>query len=113
MAKYLIDANLPYYFGLWNNPDFIHIKDIDDSWNDDQIWQYAKQEGLIIVSKDADFSLNVLVKGIPPKVIYIKFGNLKIGEFHDLISKIWSIVEIEIENFSLINIYFDRLEMIR
>jgi hypothetical protein len=23
MAKYLIDANLPYYFGLWNNPDYI------------------------------------------------------------------------------------------
>ena len=30
MSKYLIDVNLPYYFGLWNNQDFIHLKDIDD-----------------------------------------------------------------------------------
>ncbi len=35
MAKYLIDANLPYYFGLWNNKEFIHVKDIDDSLSDE------------------------------------------------------------------------------
>jgi predicted nuclease of predicted toxin-antitoxin system len=63
MAKYLIDANLPYYFGLWNNPDYIHVKDINDSWSDEQIWDYAKQNGLIIITKDADFSIKVLYKG--------------------------------------------------
>lgn len=35
MAQFLIDANLPYYFGLWNNPDYIHVLDIDDTWSDD------------------------------------------------------------------------------
>jgi len=39
MAKYLIDANLPYYFNLWNNPDFIHVKDLNDSWTDEKIWK--------------------------------------------------------------------------
>ena len=37
MAKYLIDANLPYYFGLWNNSNYIHLNDLDDSWNDEII----------------------------------------------------------------------------
>ena len=41
MAKYLIDANLPYYFGLWNNSDFKHVKDLNDTWSDDEIWNYA------------------------------------------------------------------------
>jgi len=59
MLKYLIDANLPYYFGLWNSPEFIHIHDIDETWSDDNIWEFAKENNLIIITKDADFSLNV------------------------------------------------------
>jgi len=35
MPKYLIDVNLPYYFSLWDSPDFTHQKDIDDEWTDD------------------------------------------------------------------------------
>ena len=113
MAKYLIDANLPYYFGLWNSPDFVHIKDIDDSLSDEQIWDYARQNDLIIISKDADFSLKVLIKGPPPKVIHLKFGNLKMSAFHDVIVKIWDQVENKLEDHSLINVYIDRIESIK
>jgi predicted nuclease of predicted toxin-antitoxin system len=60
MAKYLIDVNLPYYFGLWNNSNYIHVKDIDDSLSDHEIWKYAKDNSLIIGTKDADFSLKAL-----------------------------------------------------
>ena len=113
MAKYLIDANLPYYFGLWNNPDYIHIKDLDDSWSDDIIWDYAKQHDLVIITKDADFSLKVLYKGTPPKVIHLKFGNLKIHDFHVMISKVWDVIEKNLEDHSLINVYLDRIESIK
>lgn len=34
MAKYLIDANLPYHFEIWNNANFIHVKDLNESWDD-------------------------------------------------------------------------------
>jgi len=44
MVKYFIDANLPYYFSLWANEEYIHIRDINDEWTDTQkIWQYAKE----------------------------------------------------------------------
>lgn len=32
MKKYPIDVNLPYYFSLWNDEEFIHQKDINDGW---------------------------------------------------------------------------------
>ena len=82
MSKYLIDANLPFYFSLWNNSDYIHMKDIDDSWSDDKIWDYAIENNLIIITKDSDFSNKVLLKGAPPKVIHLRFGNVKIKDFH-------------------------------
>lgn len=113
MAKYLIDANLPYYFRLWNNRDYIHVRDLDDTWRDEKIWQYAKENDLIIITKDVDFSTRVLFLGTPPKVIHIKFGNLKMNDFHDLLVKIWPEIEITIEQNNLINIFSDRIEIIK
>jgi predicted nuclease of predicted toxin-antitoxin system len=89
MAKYLIDVNLPYYFSLWQGPDYIHQRDINDKWPDTQVWRYAKGENLTIVSKDADFSARALLEAPPPRVIHIRFGNLKMREFHKRISEVW------------------------
>lgn len=113
MTKFIIDANLPYYFGLWNSPDYIHVFDIDDTWSDQQIWNYAKQNNLIIVTKDSDFAAKALVQGTPPKVIHIKFGNLKMKYFHEKISANWDDIKNIINENSLINIYFDKIEIVK
>ncbi len=42
MPSYLIDANLPYYFSLWNNENYIHQNDLNNEAKDSQIWEYAK-----------------------------------------------------------------------
>lgn len=113
MAKYLIDVNLPYYFGLWNNSDFIYVKDIDDTLSDELIWNFALENKLIILTKDADFSIKLLYKGSPPKVVHFKIGNMRIKDFHNLIAKVWIDVEFFLIENSLINIYIDRIEAIK
>jgi ribosome-binding factor A len=46
----------------------------------------------------------------PPKVIHIKFGNMKIKEFHKTINKIYnSVMEIS-KDYKLVNVYIDRIE---
>lgn len=42
---------------------------------DTQIWEYAKQHNLTIVSNDEDFLSLLLSRGFPPKVILLKTGN--------------------------------------
>jgi predicted nuclease of predicted toxin-antitoxin system len=113
MAKYLVDANLPYYFGLWDNSLYIHVKDIDETMSDNQVWKYAQANNLIIITKDADFSLNFLLGKQSPKVIHIRIGNMKIRQFHEFISKIWQDVEQIIKTNSLINVYENKIEVIR
>ena len=77
MPVFIIDANLPYYFSLWNNPDFIHLKDINDELTDEQVWAYDKDNNLTIITKDSDFSNKIMFSNPPPKVIHIRFGNMK------------------------------------
>lgn len=39
------------------------------------MWDYARSNGFVIVSKDSDFHQRSLVLGYPPKVIWVKLGN--------------------------------------
>ena len=112
MPRYLIDVNLPYYFSLWRGSDYIHQRDIDDMWLDTAVWDYARQRNLTIVSKDADFSARALVEPPPPRVIHIRFGNLRMWEFHAKISAIWPEVCGLSARYRLVQVFEDRIEAI-
>jgi predicted nuclease of predicted toxin-antitoxin system len=77
--RLLFDQNLSYRLvALVANeyPNAIHVRDIGLSTADDQVvWSYAAENGLTIVSKDADFQQRALLYGQPPKVIWIRLGN--------------------------------------
>lgn len=112
MPRYLIDVNLPYYFSLWKGGEFIHQKDLGDEWTDDEIWEYARDNDLVIISKDADFSHRVIANDPPPKVIHIRFGNVRMNEFHRVLQSLWPDAQLLIEDHRLVNIYHDRVEAI-
>jgi predicted nuclease of predicted toxin-antitoxin system len=42
---------------------------------DGPVWEYAKQNGFVIVSKDADFHQRSFLYGHPPKVVWIRRGS--------------------------------------
>ena len=57
-------------------PGSAHVRDVGLAAADDQeVWDYAKQNGFAIVSKDSDFQSRSLLYGHPPKVIWLRVGN--------------------------------------
>lgn len=55
---------------------------------DEEIWQFAKSEGLAVLTKDKDFNLLFARFGYPPKVIRLDLGNIStIAVEHILRSK--------------------------
>ena len=110
MEKYLVDVNLPRYFSLWNTQDYKYVTSINDEMKDSEIWQYAKENNLTIISKDADFRELILANNPPPRFIHIKLGNMKMAEFHQALSKIWQEVCEMSEKYKLVIVYRDRIE---
>lgn len=109
---FLIDVNLPYRFSLWSGADFQHMRDIGETWTDTRIWHYARTWNLVIVTKDADFSDRIMVTAPPPRVIHIRFGNMRMRDFHRLMSELWpQIVALSAAN-RLVRVYQDRIEAI-
>ncbi|MBM3834678.1 MAG: hypothetical protein FJ403_15690 [Verrucomicrobia bacterium] len=52
--------------------------------SDDVIWEYAKQSGFIVVTLDADYYDLSLLRGHPPKLIWLRCGNSTVGDIERL-----------------------------
>jgi predicted nuclease of predicted toxin-antitoxin system len=53
---------------------------------DRTIWDYAKTQGLTIVTKDQDYHWFSVLYGPPPKVIWIRRGNCSTPEVIEILS---------------------------
>ena len=49
------------------------------------IWQYAKDNGFVIVTLDKDFSDLALQRGAPPKIIWLRCANATVAEVERLV----------------------------
>ena len=62
-------------------PDSAHVRDVGlKASKDRKIWDFARDEGYVIVSKDTDFQQMSFLWGHPPKVIWIRRGNCSVQE---------------------------------
>jgi predicted nuclease of predicted toxin-antitoxin system len=57
-------------------PGSAHVHSLGLGAADDAaVWQYARDHGFMIVTKDADFHERSTVLGYPPKIVWIRRGN--------------------------------------
>lgn len=69
-------------------PNSLHVRDVEmKSTIDPIVWDYAKSNDLMIVSKDADMHDLSLVFGNPPKVIWIQLGNCSTLQVENLLRR--------------------------
>ena len=79
--KLLLDANISWRIISVLQKTFgecIHADEISEAKfpaKDSKIWQYAKDNGYIIVTHDNDFNDLIAIKGFPPKIIWLRSGN--------------------------------------
>lgn len=97
---------MPKKFQFFNSNSFIHVVDINPKMKDKEIWDFAISNELVILTKDTDFYEMYLVNDIFPKVVYLKFGNMKISDLHQFFNDFRpSIVEkLETSSFIIANL---------
>ncbi len=79
--SFRITKKLQSYF-----PGCLHVSDGGlKNCEDSNIWEYAKKHNLAIVTFDADFYDISIINGHPPKIIWIRTGNLTTDEITQLI----------------------------
>ena len=83
--KILVDNNIsPSVISLnekfFKNSKHVIELNLDKNTEDVVIWEYAKKNGLVILTKDNDFEAMSRVLGCPPKVIQLICGNKTTNE---------------------------------
>jgi predicted nuclease of predicted toxin-antitoxin system len=95
--KLLLDQNLsPKLAGRLGGlfPGSAHVLTLGlDQASDDEIWDHARDHGFTIVTKDADFDNMGVLRGSPPKILWLLIGNCKTSEVEDLLRANWAAIE--------------------
>lgn len=67
-------------------PKSVHVYELGmGSATDIEIWEYAHQHDYMIVTKDADFSELGVVRGFPPKIIWVRRGNCTTKDIENIL----------------------------
>ncbi len=89
--KLLFDQNLsPRLTRLLGDlyPGSIHVREVGlREAEDSTIWEYAKQNNFVVISKDSDFQARSLLYGNPPKFIWLRAGNCSVRSIEELLRK--------------------------
>ncbi|HIO92759.1 MAG TPA: hypothetical protein EYG68_07940 [Leucothrix mucor] len=77
--KLLLDENLsrrilPLIEATYPNSTQVVYAGLE-SENDKALWEYARNNNFVVVTKDSDFHEMSIIYGHPPKIIWLKYGN--------------------------------------
>jgi len=67
-------------------PESVHVQSVGLACaTDDEVWEYARLSGLVIVTKDVDYNNLSVVRGSPPKVLWLLLGNSRTAQVEALL----------------------------
>lgn len=83
-------------------PSSIHVRDVGMKATIDPIvWDYAKDNSFMIVSKDSDMHDLSLIFGSPPKVIWLRLGNCSTLQVESFLRREFNAIKLFYEDKSL------------
>lgn len=89
--KLLFDQNLSWRLPVKLAdlyPDSQHVREAGMKESEDiDIWEYAKANAFVIVTKDMDFQQRALLFGHPPKAVRLRVGNCTVQTIEDLLRR--------------------------
>lgn len=88
--KLLFDQNISYRIlkrlsEAYSSSSHVKKEGLINS-SDLEIWEYAKNHQFILVTQDSDFNDIYLLKGFPPKILWLQAGNIRTNELANLLN---------------------------
>ena len=94
--KLLFDENLSHKLARQLAdifPNSLHVRGVGLKAADDPlVWDYARDNDFMIVSKDADMHDFSLVFGNPPKVVWVRLGNCSTRQVEELLRRAFDVI---------------------
>jgi predicted nuclease of predicted toxin-antitoxin system len=67
-------------------PGSAHVREFGlAAADDEEIWAHAAAHGFTIVTKDDDFRQRSILRGAPPRVIWLRLGNCRTSDVDEVL----------------------------
>ncbi len=76
---------------IYPNSNHLYLMGLDKV-SDNIVWETAKKQNYIIVTKDSDFNELLILRGFPPKLIWIRLGNCSTKTIETLLRENYEII---------------------
>lgn len=100
--RLLFDQNISFKVSVRLRPLFPECEQVRklglENKSDREIWEFAKANGYTLVSFDADFYDLVTLLGHPPKLIWLRTGNMMTGNLVEKIQDYADIIRLFVED---------------
>jgi len=80
-------------------PESKQVRQIElENCKDFEIWEYAKKNDFVIITFDSDFYDLSMIKGIPPKIVWLRTDNTSTENILSILIKNFDLIKEFIEN---------------
>jgi predicted nuclease of predicted toxin-antitoxin system len=109
----LIDENLPSSLARLLPVACSHATDIGPQPTDSQLWVLARENHWTVLTRDTDFFDRIILEGPPPKVIWVRLGNIRKAELESLLIERWPAICNLLTDSDLVEIHPGALEAVK
>jgi predicted nuclease of predicted toxin-antitoxin system len=109
----LIDENLPRSLARLLPVESFHATDLGQQPSDSQLWTHAKEQNCILLTRDTDFFDRLILEGPPPKVIWVRLGNIRRLDLECLLVRLWPAIMDLLEDADLVEVHPTALESVK
>jgi len=109
----LIDENLPIALAQILPIECTHATEIGDQPSDMQLWNYARERDWIVLTRDTDFFDRVMLVGPPPRVIWVRLGNIRRADLQNRLLELWPQICDLLINADIIEVHPSALEAVK
>jgi predicted nuclease of predicted toxin-antitoxin system len=110
VIRFLIDENLPATLAASLTVPCMHATDLGGQPTDAALWEHAARDGWVILTKDADFFDRLTLQGPPPKVVWVRTGNLRRTALEDQLAANLPFILRLLTEADLVEVHPDRIE---
>ena len=113
MKHLLIDENLPTSLVRLLPVECSHATDLGQQPSDSLLWSHARERNWTILTRDTDFFDRIMLQGPPPKVIWVRLGNIRKADLESLLISLWPAICNLLTDADLVEVHPNVLEAVK
>jgi len=113
VKRLLIDENLPASLATLLPVDCSHATELGQQPSDSLIWNHARERNWTILTRDTDFFDRIMLQGPPPKVIWVRLGNIRKTDLENLLIRLWPAICNLLTDADLVEVHPTALEAVK